>query len=468
MTELVNIEKQFLADVISDVINLQRAMDLGITGDYFKITDNKILYEMAKWYFAEHHTMLLDDSLQWIINGAKNLHEDSKKRVLLNYAECKGLVPSSNFDLVLNEFCDYYKKNFMAEALLKTTDKMSSGAIDEAVEALKEKIKSFETKFNPPSVASSFGFFGDDFDRVKAEYEDRQLHPEKYQGVFIGYPGFDGATGGLYKGTVSVIMGRVKSAKSVLALNIAHNVAAQGKTVYYHMNEGGRAMAQNRLISCNTGLPYSLIRDAKLPPDQYAIYLDCLKNSTNKNIILDSVPPVYSNAAYIEGRMEEILKIRPSIDLIIVDHMGLMSPNNRDHQKLQGWEKLGIVSIELKSLAMQYNIPMVVITHVNRRGMSTEDTAFAMEDMSGSIEPLKNVDLIASWRIVDEKVFKTTHKGSGMLSVQGARDATEPDVTLEVNTNIMKISEGVLMAVKHTPAVAETVVPVQGEQNAIG
>jgi hypothetical protein len=83
---------------------------------------------------------------------------------------------------------------------------------------------------------------------------------------------------------------------------------------------------------------------------------------------------------------------------------------------------------------------MIIIAHVNRKGMQSDNKKnFGLEDLGLSLEPLKHVDMIASWRIEDPESFKLTHIGTGYLSIQGARDAEEPDVALHVNTNLMKI-----------------------------
>ena len=63
--------------------------------------------------------------------------------------------------------------------------------------------------------------------------------------------------------------------------------------------------------------------------------------------------------------------------------------------------------------------------------------------MGLSLEPLKHVDMIVSWRITgDIEQFERTHTGQGFLTIKGARDSETKEISLEVNTNKMKIYEG--------------------------
>jgi hypothetical protein len=133
------------------------------------------------------------------------------------------------------------------------------------------------------------------------------------------------------------------------------------------------------------------------------------------------------------------------IDLVLIDHFGLMT---MDVKGVDSWEKFGMIALELKSLSMEYQVPMIVITHVNRKGMeSDKKKSYGLEDFGLSIEPLKHVDLIASWRIMDPESFQMNHIGNGTLSIQGARDAEEVEIILHVNTNLMKIEEQIVKVI---------------------
>jgi hypothetical protein len=188
----------------------------------------------------------------------------------------------------------------------------------------------------------------------------------------------------------------------------------------------------------------SHIRDANMTPEEeqkYVAFLRQVEQIQKNNFCLDSVKPAFSTPAYISGKLKELQMYNP-IDLVIVDHMGLMSTTAKDFDS--NWEKLGIIALELKSVAMEHQVPIIVLSHVGRKGMESREDTFELEHVGLSLEPLKHVDTIMSWRIVDPEAFKLTHIGQGKLSIQGARDAEEAAVTLNVNTNLMKICEYVI------------------------
>ena len=120
-----------------------------------------------------------------------------------------------------------------------------------------------------------------------------------------------------------------------------------------------------------------------------------------------------------------------------------------DKKVKSSWEAMGSITLELKSVSMKTGVPLILVAHVNRKGMDDDKDHYALSEMGLSIEPLKHVDLIASWRIHDIEAFKRTNIGDGTLSVQGSRNSKQPQVILSINTNIMKIKQYQKLIVDH-------------------
>jgi replicative DNA helicase len=439
-------EQKVISNLIQSPDAVQVCLDMNVSDRFFKFPETKWMYKICLWYYQQYRQTLKSDAIQSILQQSKSISEPLQKQILVMFETIKTIEPVSNFKLLLDEFFQYYKSTLYKQAVQKSLDWYEGKNLDQAMLSLKADLAAIDRSFSPSSDTG--GFIGEDIKGFFDFYLDKKDHPEKYRGIMTGFPSFDSATAGLQKGTVTLIFGAAKSAKSVLMVNIVRNVMRAGKRVYYHVNEGGKLLVHQRLISCDTGIPYNPLRNCTLlPEDEQRLKQYVEQMTANNNIFIDSVTPSRSTASYIDNKLREMQSLTPA-DLVIVDHMGLMTSEAK-HLEAE-WQRIAHIAIELKSVAMAHNVPIIVITHANRGGVKENKSkdSFGMEDISDSFNSLKHVDLICSWKIKDRDQFKVTHSGTGILSIEGARDSEEPSVQLNVNTNIMKIEE-LVVSVPH-------------------
>jgi replicative DNA helicase len=441
-----DIEKRFLHELTRSTDNIKATLDALVSADYFLYPSNKTLFKIIKYNFEKYYTVLQSDTLQSLLGISQKLSQDDQAKISVLFEEVKLLPDASDFKVVIDEFKEYFKTNSIKQSLERAVSSLHDKAPDTALDQLKSDIVTLERALN--STGYDCGYFGNNSDKIIDFYVDAKAHPEKYKGAESGFKTIDLITNGFPKGTVTIIMGTSKSGKSVLMLNMAYHNMLQGKRVYYHVNEGGRILVQNRLICRATGLEMNKIERRTLSDAEFAQYSAFVKSlDTDKRICIDSVARSASTVSYIERKVDE-LKVDGPIDLIIVDYMSLMRPEDKTIR--QGWEKLNAISMDLKDLAMKVNIPIVTIMHVNNEGAKARNDRkyFTLEDMGLSHEPAKNVDLIASWW-VDDKELKATNRTKGVLSLQASRFCSQGDTTLLVDTSLMKIEEFDLTKVLH-------------------
>lgn len=455
-----NREQQFLSSLIQSLDNIKLAKQYKVEGGFFQKEETRSIFKVTIHMYDKFHTLPKEDTFRTELYKSKKLSQDQKNRVMVAFIDTLGTTPLSNFEIALDDFIEYYKREFLQKEVNTALEEIKKLDGTTAIEGLKSGISKLEKQTT--RELSNSGYFGDD-DFV-AEYKDRKEHPEKYIGIPTGFQGFDNATNGLQKGTVTLIMGEMKSAKSVLMVNMAQHMFASGKKIYYHVNEGGYNLVRDRLVSCATGLLYGSIRNCKLLPEEEKVLEEFSQKIKSSNkLFIDSVGPVQSCANYIENRIREI----GVPDVILVDYLNLMY--TPDELAKSTHEKLGIITIELKNIAMKYQVPIVLLTHVNRKGMDSDGESYQMSDVGLSIEPLKHVDIIASWRIKEPLAFKESHKGDGILTIQGARDSETPTVVLHVDTNVMKITEQIaVMQVAPPPVPAAALSPNIQEGQSLG
>ena len=86
-------------------------------------------------------------------------------------------------------------------------------------------------------------------------------------------------------------------------------------------------------------------------------------------------------------RLATHLRRSERLDLLVIDYLGLISVPGRDGDE-NDTQKLGIISRALKTLAIQLDLPVVVLHQLNRSLESRENKRPRMSDLrqSGRIE----------------------------------------------------------------------------------
>lgn len=276
-----DIEKNILSTLNSDPSFFNNCQKRNISKKMFLYPECKWLYDIITYHNESYGQVLKSDSLQTLLQQSTKIPEQSKQSISVLFEELKQLQPASNFDLLLDGFFEYYKFNSVKQVFSKAVESLSEGKVGNTICQTQSELGKLERELSPVTNAS--GFFKEDIVNITSEIADRLQNPDKYKGVLIGIPTIDRATGGLQKGSVSLIIGSQKSGKSVLMTNIVHNLIKNKKKVYYHVNEGGKKLVYNRYISRSTGIPVSKIRDVEsMTPDEYNLCMSFLNQEDRK------------------------------------------------------------------------------------------------------------------------------------------------------------------------------------------
>lgn len=437
-----------LANLLTNISNCKLFKDRNLNAAYFLEPEKREFFNIIWNHYTTKNDILAKDSLESYMRQS-NDPDDKRAKWLVFYSELLYAPKASNFDVVLDEFVLWYKTQTIGKAFEAATSIMHDKNPDEALETVQAELNKLRAA---TSKKQDEGEFIGSTDLI-ALYETRRDHPELFKGIELGFPTLDAEL--THKpGTVTLIIGQMKSAKSVLMVNIANNLLSQGKKVYYHVNEGGLDLVRNRLISCASGLPMTKIERTLLNVEERAIYdVHAQQFTSNPFLYVDPVPSSFSTSEYISAKVTALEETLGKFDAILVDYLGLMNTTKKVDA---GWQVPGAIALELKDLAMKHKVPVIVIAHVNRKGMQEDKKHFDMDEMGLSIEPLKHVDVIASWRIHELELFEKNNIGLGTLSVRGSRQSGQVEVVLDVDTNKMKIWEKAHHRITFAPAAATT------------
>lgn len=218
-------------------------------------------------------------------------------------------------------------------------------------------------------------------------------------GVMTGFPTFDKMTKGLPQSGMVVLAARPSMGKSALAANISLNILNRGGTVVLFNMEmeersaAGRLYAmQDREMSGGILFDHKNRTEADVKKIEAAIWRNATK--WGKTLYSYSMPSITPD--FIRAKLGSISYQR-KIDLVVVDYLQLMQMPG-----FKADDSVGIVSAlsrSMKLIAMEYKIPVLVLSQLNRSVEQRECKRPVMSDLraSGAIE--QDADMVAFlWR----------------------------------------------------------------------
>lgn len=182
--------------------------------------------------------------------------------------------------------------------------------------------------------------------------------PEKR--LDTGFRHLDALLMGMRPGNLLIAAARPGVGKSAFAMQIAENVAKAGKKVLIYSLEMSGDELTERLVSKEAVVPMERIIQRNFENDDMRqIAESCQRLSTLPIIVNDE-----SNVAPSKVRTEAVET--QDVELVIVDYVGLMDSDGGKRAKENRNLELGSISRDLKKIAMELQIPILMLCQLNR------------------------------------------------------------------------------------------------------
>lgn len=217
---------------------------------------------------------------------------------------------------------------------------------------------------------------------------ERMEHPGE-AGISTGFGEYDLLTGGLSKTDEIIIAARPSTGKSSLALRLMLNLAKQGKPSLMFSYEMSWPQLMQRFMAMESGVDLSLIKSGMLSRDGT---FDRVAEAAN---LVNGLPISISNnlSASVTDVVQETRKMirAKGIELLVVDFVQLMP-----HRVEMATQDLGSIARQLKILAMDSNITVVLVSQLNRLVEMRTKKIPILSDLrqSGNLEEYADVVLM--------------------------------------------------------------------------
>ncbi|MDD4848479.1 MAG: replicative DNA helicase [Bacteroidales bacterium] len=209
----------------------------------------------------------------------------------------------------------------------------------------------------------------------------------KLRGIPSGFTDLDRITGGWQKTDLIIIAARPSMGKTAVALSMALNDVTKFEKPYpvaIFSLEMSAAQLVTRFLSSHTGIPLSKLRKGELNETEWQLLSQSLNPLLNAPIYIDDTPALSIFELRAKCRR---LKEQHDIQIIYIDYLQLMAgaPETRGNRE----QEISSISRSLKSLAKELDVPVVVLSQLNRgvetRGGSKKPILADLRE-SGAIE----------------------------------------------------------------------------------
>ena len=203
-------------------------------------------------------------------------------------------------------------------------------------------------------------------------------------GLPTGYFELDEMTCGLQNGEMIIVAGRPSMGKTSLALNIAEHIALQENVgVGIFSLEMGQQQLAERFLCSVSKIESQLVRKGMLDTSHYEELVKACGVLSEAPIYVDDTAGL--TPLELRGKARR-LKSRYDIGCIVVDYLQLMSLGGGRVESRQ--QEITTISRYLKALARELEVPVLVLSQLNRSPEGREGHRPRMSDLreSGSIE----------------------------------------------------------------------------------
>jgi len=359
---------------LTDSVYLSTIIDY-VKPQYFKNKDIRAIFTIIQAFFQKRLTTptyteiknyLINDSLKNSFKAVVSLFKDIENN--FNQEE-------------LNENTErFLKENAVYHTMLGVVDDITNQSVDTA-----KILYKFEQACNVSlSIAKGIDLFQD----IDALIENITLE-QKY--ISSGWSWIDQRVGGgfLEAGrSLYIFTGETNIGKSIVLGNIAVNIANQGKTVVLITLEMPELIYAQRLSSNISKIPLSKL---KTETPTLKVQLEEHVNSNPKaKILIKEFPPSTITPSALKGYLQQLQRSGIIFDAIVIDYVNLLnSPLGTT-----SYERIKIVTEQLRALSYTFNCPIISATQSNRSGYSVSDPG--LETISESMGLAMTADVIMS------------------------------------------------------------------------
>lgn len=216
-------------------------------------------------------------------------------------------------------------------------------------------------------------------DSIRAFWKHRGLVESGNGAIATGFGPLDNILGGgMLRSGLYVLAARPGMGKTTFALQIADSIATRGTVLFVSLEMSVEQIEGKRLARLS-GIPSNevLLSDGKK--------LDYCKIKAAAEKLKKLPVYVSLRPAATVAQIRQMAKRLENVQCVVVDYLGKVSPVDK---KVSRYEAVTAISGDLKTLAVELNIPVLALAQLNRENTARVDKRPQLSDLrdSGAVE----------------------------------------------------------------------------------
>lgn len=248
-------------------------------------------------------------------------------------------------------------------------------------------------------------------------------------GIPTGYDYLDNLTAGLQPSDLIIVAARPSMGKTNFALNVSKNFAVKSTdTVLIFSMEMPIEQLWMRVLSSVGNIDMQKIRTGQLGDGDWECLSVAVNQMKSQKIIIDDSGSL--SPFEVRTRARRVAREHGKLGLIVIDYLQLMKIPGFKEGKVN---EISEISRSIKSLAKELNIPIILLSQLNRSLEGRSEKRPVMSDLrdSGAIE--QDADLILF--IYRDEVYNKSSKDIGVAEIIIGKQRNGPIGTVNLRFN---------------------------------
>lgn len=338
----------------------------------------------SEYFYNSQHQLIFTSIVELVLDGNpvdlisvfnKCVKKIDSVTTLTKLTESAGIAG----ELHLNNHCKIIKDKYLSRKTIELANLTISKCYDS------------------PDIESVLDSFGNDFFKLISVENKSSVPVESVvddvfksivdvcqngvtEGISTGFYDIDKRLSGLNKKKLIILAARPAMGKSALALNIASHVAANHGKVLFFSLEMGKEEIVGRMISSISRIDGDLIRKGLVSDNQWPHILRATAAIKGMNLIIDDSSGISLSTIIARSKVEAI---KGELSLIVVDYLQLISAKAQTRE-----QEVSAISRGLKNLSKELDVPVLVLSQLNRSVENRTDKHPQLADLreSGGLE----------------------------------------------------------------------------------
>lgn len=239
-------------------------------------------------------------------------------------------------------------------------------------------------------------------------------------GMASGYADLDAMTAGFQKGDLVIVAGRPSMGKTTFSMNIAEYAAISTKkpVAVFSMEMPGEQLTM-RMLSSMGRVDQGRLRTGKLTDDDWPRVAQAVKMFSEVPMFIDDSAAL--SPTEVRARARRLAREHGQLGLIVLDYLQLMQGSGKSDNRTA---EVSEISRSLKALAKELEVPVIVLSQLNRSLEQRPNKRPIMSDLreSGAIE--QDADIIIF--IYRDEVYNPETADKGVAEIIIAKQRNGP------------------------------------------